>query len=59
MAELNIVEAVNSAFFSEMKRDEDVILVGEDVGKDGGVFRATQGLLKKFGPKRVIDTPLS
>ena len=59
MAEMNIVEAINSAFHSEMEKDKDVILLGEDVGQDGGVFRATQGLLKTFGDGRVIDTPLS
>jgi pyruvate dehydrogenase E1 component beta subunit len=56
---MNIVEAINSAFHSEMQKDKDVVLIGEDVGNDGGVFRATQGLLGKFGEKRIIDTPLS
>ena len=59
MTEMNIVEAINSAFHSEMQKDKDVVLIGEDVGNDGGVFRATQGLLGKFGEKRIIDTPLS
>ncbi|MEK6941321.1 MAG: alpha-ketoacid dehydrogenase subunit beta [archaeon] len=59
MAQLTIVEAVNAAILQEMERDEKVVVLGEDVGVDGGVFRATQGLFKKFGEKRVIDTPLS
>lgn len=59
MAKVNIVQAINQALALEMERDKDVILLGEDVGKDGGVFRVTEGLLSKFGPERVIDTPLS
>ncbi len=59
MAKLNLVQAINQALSQEMERDRDVIILGEDVAKDGGVFRVTQGLLEKFGPERVIDTPLA
>lgn len=59
MALLNLVQAVNDALRTEMRRDEHVVVMGEDVGLDGGVFRATEGLLKEFGPNRVIDTPLA
>lgn len=59
MAEITLVEAINLALAHEMKRDPDVIVMGEDVGKDGGVFRATVGLLDQFGPTRVLDTPLA
>lgn len=58
-AELTLVEAVNRALHREMERDPDVIVLGEDVGKNGGVFRATVGLLDRFGPERVLDTPLA
>jgi pyruvate dehydrogenase E1 component beta subunit len=59
MGKLNIVQAINQALAQEMEKDPDVILIGEDVAKDGGVFRVTQGLLDRFGPERVIDTPLA
>lgn len=59
MGKINIVQAINQALAHEMERDGDVIVIGEDVGKDGGVFRVTQGLLDKFGPERVMDTPLA
>ncbi len=59
MAIHNIIEAVNLALKEEMKRDDRVIVLGEDVGVNGGVFRATIGLLEEFGDNRVIDTPLS
>lgn len=59
MAEMTLVEAVTLAMAHEMQKDPDVIVMGEDVGKDGGVFRATLGLLDKFGPERVLDTPLA
>jgi len=59
MGKLNIVQAINQALSQEMERDPEVIIMGEDVAKDGGVFRVTQGLLDMFGPERVIDTPLS
>ena len=58
MAIMNMVEALNSALFNIMKEDNDVIILGEDVGKDGGVFRVTDGLWKKY-PNRVFDTPLA
>ena len=58
MAKLNIVEAINLALNQEMSKDKDVIILGEDVGVDGGVFRVTDGLFKKF-PNRVFDTPLA
>jgi pyruvate dehydrogenase E1 component beta subunit len=56
---LSLVQAVNAALAEAMDRDPNVVLLGEDIGKDGGVFRATEGLLEKFGEERVIDTPLS
>ena len=59
MARLNVVEAIDQALGQEMERDETVIVLGEDVGKDGGVFRATDGLVERFGEDRVIDTPLA
>lgn len=59
MGKLNIVQAINQALQQEMERDPDVIVMGEDVARDGGVFRVTQGLLDRFGPDRVIDTPLA
>jgi 2-oxoisovalerate dehydrogenase E1 component beta subunit len=59
MAELTLVEAVNLALAHEMERDLDVLLLGEDIGVNGGVFRATNGLIARFGRERVIDTPLA
>ncbi|EIJ0981813.1 TPA: alpha-ketoacid dehydrogenase subunit beta [Vibrio vulnificus] len=59
MAELTLVEAVNLALHHEMERDASVVVLGEDVGDNGGVFRATVGLKKKFGLKRVMDSPLA
>lgn len=59
MAKLNLVQAINLALKQEMEKDETVILLGEDVGKDGGVFRVTEGLWQQFGDNRVIDTPLA
>ncbi len=59
MAEITLVEAINQALAYEMQADPNVIILGEDVAKDGGVFRATVGLLDKFGPERVLDTPLA
>ncbi len=56
---LNMVQALNQAMAQEMENDDRIILLGEDVGVDGGVFRVTEGLLEKFGPERVIDTPLA
>ena len=56
---LTLVQAVRDGLYGEMERDEDVLVMGEDVGKNGGVFRATQGLYDEFGGDRVIDTPLA
>jgi len=56
---LTIVQAVRDAMHDEMARDPRVLVLGEDVGRDGGVFRATEGLLEQFGPERVLDTPLA
>ncbi len=58
MATLNMVQALNLALREEMERDQDVVVMGEDVGTDGGVFRVTEGLISRFGPERVMDTPL-
>ena len=59
MTEISMVEAVNMALTRAMQDDDTVVVLGEDVGVDGGVFRATEGLLKVFGDGRVFDTPLS
>ena len=59
MTDLNLLEAVNQAFAFEMRDDQDVVLLGEDVGVNGGVFRASDGLVEAFGSDRVIDTPLA
>ena len=59
MARLNMVQAINLALQQEMQNDETVLVLGEDVGVDGGVFRVTEGLLDKFGERRVVDTPLA
>ena len=59
MTTMNLVQAVNSALMNAMAADDRVIVLGEDVGKFGGVFRATLGLYERFGPDRIIDTPLS
>ena len=59
LAELTLVEAVRTALARAMADDQTVVVLGEDVGVDGGVFRATDGLFDRFGPDRVIDTPLS
>ena len=59
MTTMSMVEAVCSALGDEMERDDRVIVLGLDVGKLGGVFRATQGLMERFGPDRVVDTPLA
>jgi pyruvate dehydrogenase E1 component beta subunit len=56
---LTMVQAINLALMQEMERDDDVLVMGEDIGVDGGVFRVTDGLLAKFGEQRVIDTPLA
>ena len=59
MPNLNLVESINLALKQEMKKDKSIIILGEDVGEDGGVFRVTDGLAKEFGNERVIDTPLA
>ncbi len=59
MAEVTLIEAVNQALAYEMRSDKDVVLLGEDVGVNGGVFRATDGLIDEFGSDRVVDTPLA
>jgi len=56
---MNMVQAINSALAMEMERDPSVVVLGEDVGVDGGVFRVTEGLVDKYGEARVIDTPLA
>ncbi|MDP1573816.1 MAG: alpha-ketoacid dehydrogenase subunit beta [Coxiellaceae bacterium] len=59
MATITLVDAVNQAISYEMAHDPDVIIFGEDIAVNGGVFRTTVGLLEKFGPERVLDTPLA
>ena len=59
MANLTLVQAINLALAQEMEADPRVILLGEDVGKNGGVFRVTEGLQARFGAERVQDTPLA
>ncbi|MEE8122721.1 MAG: alpha-ketoacid dehydrogenase subunit beta [Alphaproteobacteria bacterium] len=59
MAEITLVRAVNMALARAMEEDDGVVVLGEDVAVNGGVFRATQGLLERFGPDRVLDTPLA
>jgi acetoin:2,6-dichlorophenolindophenol oxidoreductase subunit beta len=61
MKEMTYVEAINEALMEEMARDEKVFIMGEDIGRGygGGIFTATRGLLDRFGPERVIDTPIS
>ena len=59
MAALTLVDSINAALAHEMARDDSLLLLGEDIGVNGGVFRATNGLQKRFGCERVIDTPLA
>jgi len=59
MALRNLVQALNLALRQEMEKDDRIVLLGEDVARQGGVFRVTEGLLERFGPRRVIDTPVS
>ncbi len=59
MANLTLVQAINLALIQEMENDDRVIVLGEDVGINGGVFRVTEGLYKRFGADRVVDTPLA
>jgi pyruvate dehydrogenase E1 component beta subunit len=56
---MTMVQAISQALAQEMERDDRIIVLGEDVGRDGGVFRATEGLFDRFGPERVMDTPLA
>src|SRR5579875_1801493 len=59
MAELTLAGALNSTLKEQMRKDDRIVVLGEDVGRRGGVFLVTEGLLEEFGPERVIDTPLS
>src|SRR6202142_2495813 len=59
MPEVTRLEAIREALFEEMERDPCVVAIGEDIGVYGGAFRATEGLFAKYGPERVIDTPIS
>lgn len=59
MAQMTMIQAITDAMRTELKRDENVLIFGEDVGLNGGVFRATEGLQKEFGEDRVFDTPLA
>jgi pyruvate dehydrogenase E1 component beta subunit len=59
MANLTLVQAINLALVQEMERDDRILILGEDVGLNGGVFRVTEGLFKRFGKDRVVDTPLA
>jgi pyruvate dehydrogenase E1 component beta subunit len=59
MPKMTMVQALNLALGQEMEKDDRVIVLGEDVGVDGGVFRVTDGLIDRFGPERVLDTPLA
>lgn len=59
MAKITMIKAITEALDEELARDEKVLVFGEDVGKNGGVFRATEGLHDKYGNERVFDTPLA
>jgi len=59
MSEITMLEAIREALFEEMERDPAVVALGEDIGVYGGAFKVTEGLLAKYGPERVIDTPIS
>ncbi|HEX6595259.1 MAG TPA: alpha-ketoacid dehydrogenase subunit beta [Bacillota bacterium] len=59
MAQMTMIQAITDALHTELKNDDNVLVFGEDVGKNGGVFRATEGLQKEFGEERVFDTPLA
>ncbi len=59
MAVMNMIEAIRSCLWSEMARDERIVLLGQDIGVNGGVFRATEGLQEQFGAERVVDMPLA
>lgn len=59
MAQMTMIQAITDAMATELRNDENVLVFGEDVGVNGGVFRATEGLQKEFGEARVFDTPLA
>ena len=59
MRELTYSQALREALTEEMERNPDIVLLGEDIGVYGGVFKVTEGLLARFGPERVIETPIS
>src|SRR5690606_10033766 len=59
MAELQFREAIRAAMVEEMERDENIFLMGEEVAEYNGAYKVSEGMLEKFGPKRVIDTPIS
>lgn len=59
MAQMTMIQAITNAMATELKNDEDVLVFGEDIGVNGGVFRATEGLQEEFGEDRVFDTPLA
>ena len=59
MANLTLVQAINLALIQEMEEDDRIILLGQDIGRNGGVFRVTEGLYQRFGADRVVDTPLA
>jgi 2-oxoisovalerate dehydrogenase E1 component beta subunit len=59
MAELNLLEAINRALDEAMAADDRVYIIGEDVGQFGGAFKVTKGFLDKYGPRRVVDTPIA
>ena len=59
ITEITLIEGIRQAMDEELGRDDQVFIVGEDVGARGGVFRATMGLFEKYGPQRVIDSPLA
>ena len=59
MAQMTMIQAITNAMATELKNDENVLLFGEDIGVNGGVFRATEGLQEEFGVDRVFDTPLA
>ena len=59
MPVLNMVEAIRGTLSAEMERDERIILLGQDIGRNGGMFRATDGLQQRFGEDRVVDMPLA
>src|ERR1041385_4377801 len=59
MSEITYLEAIREALFEEMERDQNVFMIGEDIGRFGGAFKVTEGLLDRFGESRVIDSPIS